>query len=130
MNFEETIEELEKIITDLREENETIPVIVEGEKDTEALRTLGLKGEIIQLNKGMSLLNFCDRIATQYKAVILLTDWDRKGGHLCFVIRKNLESRVVCNTKYRELLSKKSKIRTVEALPSWIITLQQKIRAR
>jgi len=128
MDYKKSLEELEKVLTDLREENKTVPIIVEGDKDLEALRKLGMTGEIIRLNTGMPIPNFCDIIAQKYKSVILLTDWDRKGGRLCFTIRKNLESRMKCNTKYREAFAKRSTTRTVEGLPSWLTTLKEKAK--
>ena len=128
MDYEKSLEDLEKIILELREENKTVPIIVEGEKDVEALRKLNITGEIIRFNIGMSIPDFCDMISQKYKNIILLTDWDRKGGYLCSTIKKNLESRVGCNTRYREIFAKKSMIRTLEGLPSWIETLRKKIR--
>ena len=126
MTYEDSLEELEKALQELREDNKTIPILVEGEKDKEALRKLNINGKIIHLNVGMSISNFCDMIARKYKKIILLTDWDKKGGYLCSMIKKNLESRVACNTKYRERFAKRSTIRTIEGLPSWINTLKTK----
>ncbi len=111
----------------MREANKTNPIIVEGDKDIEALRILDITGTIVSLNAGMSLPNFCDKIASEYEEVILLTDWDRRGGFLCHTISKNLEGRVRCNTTYRERLAKHATIRTVEGLPSWIQTMKNKM---
>ena len=126
MDYEKSLEELEKALQELREDNKTVPIIVEGEKDREALRKLDVMGEIIRFNVGMSISNFCDMMARKYKSIILLTDWDRTGGYLCAMIKKNLESRVTCNTKYREIFAKRSTIRTIEGLPAWINTLKKK----
>ena len=128
MDYEKSLEDLEKAIFDLREENKTVPIIVEGDKDIGALRKLGISGEIIRFNQGLSIPDFCDMISQKYKSVILLTDWDRKGGFLCSTIKKNLEGLVECNTRYREIFAKRSMIRTLEGLPSWIETLRKKIR--
>jgi len=128
MDYEKTLEDIEKSISELREENKKVPIIVEGDKDAEALHKLGIDGEIIRFNTGLSISNFCDVIARKFKNIILLTDWDRKGGYLAFMIKKNLQSRVKCNTKYREIFAKNSMIRTVEGLPSWIKTLQKKVK--
>jgi len=128
MDYEKSLENLKKALYELSEENKKIPVIVEGEKDIEALHKLGLTGKIITVNVGMSLTDFCDKIAQDCKDTIILTDWDRKGGYLCHTIIKNLEGRVKCNTYYREVFAKNSMIRTVEGLPSWIETLKEKIR--
>jgi 5S rRNA maturation endonuclease (ribonuclease M5) len=127
MDYKKSLEEIEKTVLELQEENKTVPIIVEGEKDTEALRKLGINGIIISVNAGVSLSDFCDKIAQKYKHVILLTDWDRRGGYLCHTIKRNLEGRVNCNTHYREVFAKNAMIRTVEGLPSWIDTMNGKL---
>jgi len=127
MDYKKSFETLEKALSELCEDNKKIPIIVEGDKDIEALQKLELKGTIISVNAGISLTDFCDRLAGKYKEIIILTDWDRRGGYLCHTIRKNLEGRVNCNTHYREILAKNAMIRTVEGLPSWISTIKEKI---
>lgn len=129
MDYEKSFEYLKKALDELSEENKTIPVIVEGEKDIEALRKLDITGEIITVNVGMSLTDFCDHIAEKYKEIIILTDWDRRGGYLCHTIKKNLQGRVKCDMHYREIIAKNAMIRTVEGLPSWIVTIEDKIRS-
>ena len=127
MDYKKSLEELEKLLSELQEENKSIPIIVEGDKDVAALRKLDIKGTIISTNTGRSLADFCDRIAENYKDIIILTDWDWRGGRLCHTIRKNLEGRVNCNIKHRELFARYSMIRTVEGLPSWIETIKKKL---
>ena len=126
MDYIKSIKDIEKILLDLQEENKSIPILVEGDKDLLALRKLGLRGEIIIINKGKSLSDFCDSLASEYKDIIILTDWDRRGGHLGHTIRKNLEGRVNCNMRYREFFAKNTTIRTIEGLPSWIETIRKK----
>jgi 5S rRNA maturation endonuclease (ribonuclease M5) len=127
MDYKKSLEEIEKALNDLKEENKVVPIIVEGEKDIEALNKIGVIGKIISVNTGFSIIDFCDKIAEKYKEIIILTDWDRKGGYLCHTIMKNLQGRVNCNTNYREILSKNSVTKTVEGLPSWIYTLKERI---
>jgi len=127
MDYKKSLEEIEKALDELKEENLSIPIIVEGEKDIEALKKIGLNGTIVSLNAGISIIDFCDRIARIYNEVIILTDWDRKGGYLCHIIVKNLKGRVICNTTYREKLSKNSVTKTLEGIPSWINTLKERI---
>jgi len=127
MDFKKSIEDLEKIIAELGEENRYIPIVVEGKKDIEALRKLDINGEIIGINSGHTLIDFCDKIAQEHTDIIILTDWDRKGGYLCRTIKRNLEGRVNCNTKYRELFAKNAMIRTLEGLPSWLETMKGKL---
>jgi dTMP kinase len=128
MDYEKTLYDLEKELLALIEENKEVPIVVEGEKDKIALRKLGVNGLIISVNKGVSLTDFCDRLVQDYDELIILTDWDKRGGYLCHTIKKNLEGRVKCNLYYREFFAKNSVIKTVEGLPSWIETIKEKIR--
>jgi len=127
MDYKKSLEEIEEALNDLKEENKVVPIIVEGEKDIEALKRIGFSGTIISLNAGFSIIDFCDKIAEKYKEIIILTDWDRRGGYLCHTIVKNLQGRVNCNTIYREILAKNTIIKTVEGLPSLIFTLKDRI---
>ena len=126
MDVKRSIEDLELVISYLIEENKRVPIIVEGEKDADALRRLGVVGKIIVINRGVSLIVFSDNIARKYSEVIILTDWDRKGGFLCHKIKRNLEGRVSCNTYFREFFAKNSMVRTIEGLPSWLKTVKEK----
>jgi 5S rRNA maturation endonuclease (ribonuclease M5) len=128
MDYKKSLEDLEKALSNLQDENKKIPIVVEGEKDIEALRKLDINGTIISVNTGVSLTDFCDKLADKYKDLIILTDWDRRGGYLCHTIRKNLEGRVNCNIYYRGIFAKNSIIRTIEGLPSWIETMKEKTR--
>jgi len=126
MDYKKSIEEIKKVIENLKKEDKNVPIIVEGDKDKKALRKLDIKRKIIILNKGISLTDFCDKIAKDYKEIIIFTDWDRKGGFLSHKIQKNLEGRVKCNTKYREVFAKNTMAKTVEGLPSYIKTITEK----
>ena len=126
MDYRKTLDDLTKLLDELKQDNQHTPIIVEGPHDKTALGTLGLTGPIISLNKGISITNFCDQIASQYTKVILLTDWDRKGGHLLRILYQNLEGRLTINTDYRKAIAKLSLSRTIEGLPSWIHTLKTK----
>ena len=129
MDYKKSLEYLEKALSELQEENKNIPIIVEGEKDIDALRNLDINGTIISVNAGISLTDFCDKLAKNYNDIIILTDWDRRGGYLCHTIKRYLEGRVNCNIHYREIFAKNSINRTVEGLPSWIETIKKKIRS-
>ena len=122
------LEELEELLTDLREENKTVPIIVEGEKDIIALRRLEMTGEIIRFNTGQSVSDFCDSIAQKYQKIILLTDWDWRGGRLGSSIKKHLENRVECNMNYRQIFAHRCTCRTVEGIPTWLQTFRKKVQ--
>ena len=76
------LERLEKLLEELREENLSAPVLVEGKRDRDALRQLGLEGDIELLNVGSSMAERIGRRVTGGQRIIVLTDWDRKGEEL------------------------------------------------
>jgi len=127
MNIEQCIEEVELALDELVELNNSIPVIVEGVKDRRALRKLGLTGDIICINKGISLSDFADQISEKYDEVIILSDWDRRGGSLCRRLKELLKGRVIYDIRIRQRLSKFAMIKKVEGLPSWLETVYHRM---
>ncbi len=118
---EESLKRIEAILEDFREENLRAPIIVEGKRDEDALRTLGFRGEIIRINSGSSLVSFAQRISMEYKRVIILTDWDRTGSFLAGRLYELLrDNDVLCDMEFRRKLGfyAGSLISTVEELPS------------
>jgi len=75
----ERLEKLEVLILELQElsENGAI-IVVEGRKDVESLRFLGINGEI-KLASQQPLLEFTESLSKSGKEIVLLTDWDKKG---------------------------------------------------
>lgn len=130
MDLKRALEAVERALLEVKEENKTIPIIVEGEKDIQALRLLGITGMIIRINRGMSLTDFCDWVTAHFTKIIILTDWDRRGGSLCRTMMKQLKGRVDYNTTFREILAKNAMVRTVEELPSWLFTMKGKQEKR
>jgi 5S rRNA maturation endonuclease (ribonuclease M5) len=128
MRYEEILEDLQKALGELREENAATPVIVEGEKDATALRNLGMEGEIITVNKGSSLFNFCEQVSSKHRLVIVLTDWDSRGGTLCRRIREGLTANgAKPNLEYRQKIAVlcRKDVKDVEGLPNYIRTLKR-----
>ena len=78
----ERAERLREVLQTLYEVNKRVPIIVEGRRDIEALRRIGLVGDIITLHAGKGLYEFCEGIAEEFHHVILLMDWDDKGEKL------------------------------------------------
>ena len=128
MNLNEAIDEVEHAIEELREKNKLIPIIVEGKKDKKTLERLGINGPIIIYNKGKSLTDFCDWVASVHQEVIILTDWDTKGGMLCHRMMELFEGRVRYDTLFRERFAKYTMIKIVEGLYSWIQTMKRHIK--
>lgn len=131
MRTEELLEKIEEVLSELKTLNADTPVIVEGESDIKALRELGLKGEIIQINRGQPLFNFCEEIAKKHAKVVILTDWDRKGGHLCKLLRESLKANdVQFNTEIRAKLAGycKKETKDVEGLFGCVNRLKNGIK--
>ena len=77
---------LEKLKADSRS---GIPIIVEGERDAESLRRLGVLGEIITIKSIRGLRRRFER--EDVREVILLPDLDREGEHVLKLVKKGLE---------------------------------------
>ena len=101
-------ENLLERIEDLKELSEDVPIIVEGKKDVNALRAIGIKGEIFRISTGLPLFKFCEDIAARYSSVIILTDLDKEGERLLKKLRNYLmEKGVKINETFRkDILSK------------------------
>jgi len=86
------MEEREEVIASLLEaSSDGAAVIVEGRRDEESLRSLGLSGPVIMASRH-SALNLAENAARMYEHIILLTDWDSKGEEMCRMIEMHLRS--------------------------------------
>ncbi|MEM2188546.1 MAG: hypothetical protein QXG35_04350, partial [Nitrososphaerota archaeon] len=89
----ELSEEFEEIVEKLRRDSENgIPIIVEGERDAESLRILGITGEIIPVKSVRGLRRRLE--ARGIKSVILLFDLDREGERIMRLVKRALEGAV------------------------------------
>lgn len=122
----ERADRLRKIIEALYEINKSIPVIVEGKKDLSALRELGLVGEIITLNRGKNLYDFCVDIAERFQKVIILLDWDKNGENLTKTLAVYLNGYWEEFSYFRELFKVhcQKEIRDIEAVPKLLRRLE------
>jgi 5S rRNA maturation endonuclease (ribonuclease M5) len=117
--FKRLLDVIEKLI----EENREVPVIVEGMRDERSLRSLGLEGEVLLLNTGEPILDLCERLARAYRRIILMTDWDRKGGVLAEKLRTNLSnSPLTVDPDFRRklALSVQKGVNSVELLAGYV----------
>jgi 5S rRNA maturation endonuclease (ribonuclease M5) len=127
---EEKIQDLLECLT--QEAANGTPIVVEGRKDAETLRTLGVPGRIITAKTGgKSRLDLVSELEeTGTGEVILLLDFDRRGKEWTRALEKALERAMVrANvTFWRELLRLAGKeLKDVEGLAAYVHTLQKKI---
>ena len=126
----ETLEALDELLEGLKSANEGAPIIVEGDKDVAALRALGLEGEVIRLNQGVSIVVFCEGLAARTREAIILTDWDRKGGHLCRLLTEccddnDIKYEIQFRMRLAHLCNKE--IKDVQGLPKYIHNLEERM---
>lgn len=113
------LEALEELIASLIDAScQGAAVIVEGRRDLQALRALGLPGPVIMASRRPAL-ELAEEAARSYPQIILLTDWDRKGDEMCKTIELHLRS--VGSRPDREIRSRlgklvKKEIKDVESL--------------
>ena len=82
-NKEKRFLDFHSILSALRLDN--LPIVVEGKRDTIALRKLDIINPIIELNDGTSVLTTVERIFQDSGAsteFIIMTDWDKTGNKL------------------------------------------------
>ena len=127
MDPKETLETLTELMDELDKASRLMPVIVEGLKDRMALRSLGVNGHIVVLNDGDTILGTCEKLAREWGAAIIFTDWDQKGGELAHALMDALRNcDISYDTEYRASVSMlvKKDIKDVEGLPPLMRRLQ------
>ena len=114
---EQEITELKEFILQLNITTKNIPVIVEGKRDSKALRNIGYSGEILEFHRFGGIIKFADFVS-RYKRIIILFDNDRKGKQLTRKSIEMLQRRTKVDLYYKRKLCKitKNKIRYIEQL--------------
>ena len=131
MKPEAELKQLLELLGTLRKEAAQSPIIVEGKKDERSLRALGFDGEIVQLNKGVSLLNFCDELKERYEKVIILCDWDRTGGKIARKLATYFDSLDMdydVELRKKLIFLGKKRIKDVEGILSYISDLLRQLK--
>lgn len=92
-------------------------VIVEGKRDSAALKKLGFSGTVYELHRFGRLIKFADYVA-KYDRLIVLLDGDRKGRYLTGKIIEQLQRRTKIDLSFKKRLVSitKGKIRFIEQL--------------
>ena len=111
--------EAEKILEWLEDINNTGKVIlVEGKKDVNALKRLGV--ENVKMLNG-PVFSFVERISKKNKEVIILTDLDKEGRKLYSMMKKGFERNgVKIEDSFRLFLFKETKLRQIEGIDTYI----------
>jgi 5S rRNA maturation endonuclease (ribonuclease M5) len=134
-HLKEKQEKILQILNALAEESARgKPIIVEGKKDTEALRSLGVEGEVITAKTGgKSFLDVVSEIEqTEAAEAVLLLDFDRRGKQGTQRLKQSLEhAKIKPNMAFwRELSALLGKeVQCIESLIAYMETLQDKISA-
>jgi 5S rRNA maturation endonuclease (ribonuclease M5) len=100
---EQEIHEIQNFIIQLNSMKDSI-VIVEGKRDTFALKKLGFVGLIIEFHRFGGMINFVDYVA-RYKKLIILFDRDKKGKHLTRKTIELLQHRVKIDLSFKRKLT-------------------------
>ena len=113
---------LREVLQALYEVNKRVAVIVEGRRDINALRKIGLVGDIITLHSGKGLYEFCEDVAEKYPHVVLLMDWDDKGEKLFRSLAENLTGLWEEFAPLREIIKVlcQKDIKDIEGIPGLI----------
>jgi len=97
-----------------------VPVVVEGRRDREALRDLGLDGEILTLHGRGGFYEFAEEVHAGHDSLVLLLDWDEKGEKLQSQVGALLNGLWEGYSPMRESLKNlcQKDIRDVQGIPS------------
>jgi 2,5-diamino-6-(ribosylamino)-4(3H)-pyrimidinone 5'-phosphate reductase len=130
--FEDKLEKIQQIIAKLSEEStKGTPIVVEGKKDCQTLRELGVTGRILTVKTGgKSFLQAIAEIELFCASeVILLLDFDRRGKEGTALLKLNLErAKITVNTRFwRDLQALAGReIQSIESFSAYLLTLQEK----
>ena len=133
MSPEERLEQVMKAIDELEAMSEQMPVVVEGLRDVEALRLLGIEKNVVSLSRGMSIFALCESLSKDWDSVLILTDWDRKGGRLARKLREALMANgakpiETIRTQLAYLVKKD--VKDIESLPTYLRRLRNQAGIR
>jgi len=113
---EQEITELKNFIFQLNSMKDSV-VVVEGKRDSIALKKLGYSGKVLEFYRFGGMVNFTDSVA-KYKNLILLFDRDKKGRRLTGKTIKLLQRRTKLDLSFKRKLREitKGKIMFIEQL--------------
>ena len=131
--LKEKEEKILQVLEALAEESaKGTPIVVEGKKDVDALRALGVAGTVLTVKTGgKSFLDaVCEIEKMRVPEVILFLDFDRRGKEGTKHLKQSLErAKIKPNTKLWRALSATAgkEIQCIESLTAYLHTLHEKI---
>jgi 5S rRNA maturation endonuclease (ribonuclease M5) len=131
--LKEKEEKILQVLEALAEESaKGTPIVVEGKKDVDTLRALGIAGTVLTVKTGGK--SFLDAVCEIEKLgepeVILFLDFDRRGKEGTKQLKKSLErAKIKPNIKFWRDLSAlvRKEIQCIESLTAYLTTLRLKI---
>ena len=70
-----------------------MPILIEGKKDEQALKNLGIHGNFIKVSgSGLKLFEIAEMAVKSSSKVIILTDFDKKGNELAKRLAEDIQS--------------------------------------
>ena len=126
-------ERIAEVLTALAEESvKGTPILVEGKKDVETLRTLGIEGPVISVKTGgKSFLDVVSELEkSKTRRVILFLDFDRRGKEGTRRLKQNLEkAKIKTDIEFWRALSRLAgrDVQCVEGLMAYLEKLRTKV---
>ena len=116
---EQEILELKEFIFQLNAIEKGV-VIVEGKRDSDALRKIGHTGKVLEFHRFSGMIDFADSVA-KFERVIILFDRDKKGRTLTEKTIQLLQRRTKVDLTFKKKLRiiTKGKIMFIEQLVSY-----------
>ena len=113
---EQEIIEIKDFVSHLNSMKESV-VVVEGKRDSEALKKIGFSGKVVEFHKFGGMINFVDSVA-RHENLIILFDGDRKGKYFTRKTIQLLQRRTNIDLTFKRKLTSitKGKIRFIEQL--------------
>jgi 5S rRNA maturation endonuclease (ribonuclease M5) len=97
-------------------------IVVEGERDRRALKALGVNTRVVLFHSGRGLSQLTRALTRPGLRIVVLTDWDREGGHLAHRLTELLLAEgVEVDVDFRKRLARtlRGEIAHVEGLAGW-----------
>lgn len=110
----EEIADLRNFVVSLNEEIDSV-VVVEGKRDSAALKMLGYEQKILEFHSFGGLTKFADSVS-HHRCLIILFDSDRRGRYLTRRVIEQLERRTRIDLSYKKKLNEitRGRVRMIE----------------